>query len=665
MTGGGSHDAREVLPRLLERVVADAPDGVHIVDLDGHVVYSNAAAQAILGYSAKEMRGLHVDQLCAELEFASNWIFPEMRQQKKWEGEFLAKTKSGEKLPIWLNTSLVDDEEGNPIAIVGLFHDVTGQKRAEAALRERQRHAQLQAKVSLALVHDDPLDVVLQRCAEALVEDLRAALARIWTLDVHDNVLVLRASAGIHTRLDGVRSRVELGDSKIGVIARTGRALMTNKVVGDPQFPDQAWAKARGLRSFAGYPLMVEGRLAGVVAMFARHPIDDATLGAMGSVTNTLALGIARQNAESDLRKSEERFRSVFDESPLGMALSDSRHRLVRVNSALARMLRREECEVVGAHLSSFVHPADRDADLDNLGGVSAGERTRFVTEKRFVRTDGELIWLRLSASALHPAIGNEACCLGLLEDVSAEKAAEEALRDAKERAENADRAKSEFLDVASHELRTPLNALALELQLARTRVKKGVAVAPDLLERMLHQVDRMARMAGDLLDASRLDRGKLTIRRENVSLHDLVSATVDDFRKQAPARRLGLELATEPVAVFADATRLEQVLSNLIDNALKYTPDEADVEIHVSASGNRVKVSVTDTGPGIAADQCERLFTRFYRVKGVGAPDQPGLGLGLYICRVIVELHGGAIAVESRVGEGTTFSFTLPVSKS
>jgi len=649
--------------RLLEQVVELAPDGVQIVDLDGRIIYSNRAVEEIYGYSAEELRGKHVDELNADPELAQTTILPSIRAQGRWAGEVLVKHKDGRLFPIALSTSLVDDGKGNPLAMVGLLSDISDKKRGEAALFERKRLAELSAAVSLALVHDDPIDVILQRCTDAVVKYLDGAFARIWTLDEDEATLRLRASSGRYTGLEGTHSRIAIGETKIGIIARERHPTLTNDVLSDPNVLDKDWARAERLVSFAGYPLLVEGRVAGVIAMFSRHALTDVTLQAMASVANALALGIVRKNAQRARDESEERFRSAFDEGPLGMAISQADHRLSRVNSSLCNTLGYPEEHLLGRTFADLVHPEDRDPELERMGGLLDGETKQFRTEKRFVHANGSLPWLRLTASRLQVNPHQARWCLTMLEDITVQRQAEVALREAKERAEATDRIKSEFLDIASHELRTPLNALSLNLQLARSRVAKGAAVTSSALDRMLHQVQLMATMVGDLIDTSRLERGALAIRPVTLDLVPLVSATVEDFKQQAPSRPISFVHPSGPVFVTVDAARVEQVVANLLDNAFKYSPESAPVSIQLAPNGRYVRVEVSDRGPGVPKELQERLFTRFFRVTSRTTSEQPGLGLGLYICRVIVELHGGKMGVESEVDAGSTFHFELPLS--
>jgi PAS domain S-box-containing protein len=184
-------------------------------------------------------------------------------------------------------------------------HDITDRKQAEEALLERSRLADLAAEIGVALTHRDPLPVTLQRCAQAIVNRLGGAFARIWTLNPRDNILELRASAGMYTHLNGRHARVPVGQLKIGRIAKERRPHLTNTVIGDPEIGDQEWARREGMVAFAGHPLLVEDHLVGVLAMFSRQPLTEAALRALASVADGIALGIQRQQTEAELQRAK------------------------------------------------------------------------------------------------------------------------------------------------------------------------------------------------------------------------------------------------------------------------------------------------------------------------------------------------------------------------
>jgi PAS domain S-box-containing protein len=220
------------------------------------------------------------------------------------------------------------DEAGKPLRHFGCLQDISKRKTVAEELAQQMQIEMLGAEIGMALARGDTLRTLLQPCAEAIVKHLDAVFARIWTFNEAEDMLELQASAGLYTRIDGSRSRVVLGESKIGIIAQRLQPVITNSVIGDPLFIDQEWAEREGMVAFAGHPLVTGGRLMGVVAIFASKPLADTTLKALASVSDQFALGVRRQWAEEALRKSEKELR--FLSSELLNAQESERARIAR-----------------------------------------------------------------------------------------------------------------------------------------------------------------------------------------------------------------------------------------------------------------------------------------------------------------------------------------------
>ena len=217
-------------------------------------------------------------------------------------------------------------------------------EKAEKVLIERERLSALVLDVSTALNQSDSLSDVLGRCAQALVEHLDAAFARIWTLNRVKDILELQASAGMYTHIDGLHSRIPVGKFKIGLIAKEGKPYLTNEVIGDNRVHDQEWAKEEGMIAFAGYPLILEDRMMGVIATFARKPLSEATLQAMSSVANEIALGIERKRVEEEI-KSLAKFPSENPNPVLRIAKDGV---VLYANDASGPLLAEWDCETGG-----------------------------------------------------------------------------------------------------------------------------------------------------------------------------------------------------------------------------------------------------------------------------------------------------------------------------
>jgi len=236
---------------------------------------------------------------------------------------------------------------------------------------------------------------------------------------------------------------------------------------------------------------------------------------------------------------------------------------------------------------------------------------------------------------------------------------------EARRKLEDVSRLKDEFLSIASHELRTPVTSIKGYTQLAKALITEGdLGTSGEYLEIALDQIDRMSRLILELLDVSRIETGRLEIRREPIDWTEFVADVVSHHHAIVGERRITLDLPSSHKRVEGDRDRLEQVLGNLLENAVKYSHEESEVNVTVIDEDDRVLTSVRDSGIGIPDDELNQVFERFHRGRQVSSSNYGGLGLGLYIARQIVERHGGQIWVESVEGQGTTFTFSLPTEK-
>jgi signal transduction histidine kinase len=236
---------------------------------------------------------------------------------------------------------------------------------------------------------------------------------------------------------------------------------------------------------------------------------------------------------------------------------------------------------------------------------------------------------------------------------------------DARRKVEDLSRLKDEFLSIASHELRTPVTSIKGYTQLAKTLIRENdLTTSEEYLDIALDQIDRMSRLILELLDVSRIETGRLDIRREPIQWSTFVRDVVHRHHTAVSDRRFHLDVPDRARVVLGDRDRLEQVLGNLLENAVKYSPDGSEIFVSVEDRAEQVVTSVADRGIGIPTDELAQVFERFHRGRQVSSTNYGGLGLGLYITKQIVERHGGTIWVDSREGQGTTFYFSLPVTQ-
>jgi anti-anti-sigma regulatory factor len=237
-------------------------------------------------------------------------IYPHLKGAKSFQEFQRALTEQvplsyeifSEVVEAWLEVHVYPSPNGLSV----YFKDVTQRKEAETMAAERAQVAMLNGDIGLALTQGRTLKGMLRRCTEVMVQDLDAAFARVWTLNAADNILELQASAGLYTHLDGPHSHIVVGQYKIGRIAQTRQPFLTNNVLEDEQISDPEWAKQEGMVAFAGYPLIVDDMLVGVMALFARQPFSASILDAMSVVSYGIALGIERKQADEERNRLQE-----------------------------------------------------------------------------------------------------------------------------------------------------------------------------------------------------------------------------------------------------------------------------------------------------------------------------------------------------------------------
>jgi signal transduction histidine kinase len=232
-------------------------------------------------------------------------------------------------------------------------------------------------------------------------------------------------------------------------------------------------------------------------------------------------------------------------------------------------------------------------------------------------------------------------------------------------RAREADRLKDEFVATVSHELRTPLTSISGFVDLLLDGAAGPLPPRSQrYLQLMRRNSQRLAALIDDLLDLSRIEAGRLTLRRTTIELPSVIQTVVASVEPQLVAKeqRLRVEVADDLPTVLADGERIAQVLGNLLSNAHKYTPADGAILVRAAPHDHLVRVEVTDTGIGLSREEQALVFTRFFRADHQAVKDAGGTGLGLAIARALVELHGGTIDVTSVPGEGATFGFTLPI---
>jgi PAS domain S-box-containing protein len=630
-------------------LVDNANDIIYTLSLDGRVLAVNPAVERVLGYRPDQVLGQSIERLVApdQLDMTRSMLDRKLHGESESAYELDVYARSGRRVALELNTRLTAGGEGPPV-IHGIARDVS-------MLHDRVKQAELSAAVGAALTARQPLAEQLQRCAQALVTHLDAAFARIWTIDEQDaSTLLLRASAGMYTHLDGAHSRIPIGTKTIGRIAAMRRPHLSNAVVDDPGIDDKEWVTREGLVAFAGYPVLVGTRLLGVVALFARHPLEESTLSFMHSVVDEIAVGIDRDRAEraqdSMLERervarmwaqtAEARYRGVFEGVADAIILADAERHFLDANAAGIALFGYEREELLRFQWEDVI-----TATLD----WTRTEADRLTTEGTW---EGE-IELRRKDGAIVPVEVRSTFV-----DLPDGQVILSALRDITDR-RHFERLQRDFLAMVTHDLRSPLTAIKGRTQLLKRRTPDDERVQGAVAS-ILSQIGQMERLIDDLAELVRIEARQLQLHRTSFDLVELAREQVLLVQEQTSRHKVRVQAPHAPVAGSWDRQRLGQVVQNLLLNAVKYSPEGCDITVRVDVVHGEAQLAISDRGVGISPDHIPRLFDRFYRADVSGAG---GLGLGLHISKMFMEAHGGRIWVESRLGEGSTFTVALPMN--
>jgi PAS domain S-box-containing protein len=369
-----------------------------------------------------------------------------------------------------------------------------------------------------------------------------------------------------------------------------------------------------------------------------------------------------RERTQAELRESQRQLRTIVDHVPLGVRYTDMRRRLLEVNPAFCQLTGYSAAELIGMDVARLHHPDDRDKVVRAFDAVVRGEPQQAPVEFRYMTRSGQPRWVRLSMRLVGKPGDELARTVGVVEDITEHLQLREA-EQARQAAEAASRAKSDFVSRMSHELRTPLNAMLGFAQLLE--LDQRPTLAPHQTEwtaQIQHAGWHLLHMINDTLDLSRIESGTLRLETTAVDLPALVRACVSMIEPAAARRAIRLEQELDPACrlVLGDATRCKQVLLNLLSNAVKYNVDGGSVRIRSRRAEDGVRITVADSGLGMSQDQLAQLFQPFNRLgRERGATE--GTGIGLVIARRLAELMGGRLDAESQPGQGSTFTLMLP----
>ncbi len=530
-------------------------------------------------------------------------------------------------------------------------------------LTEQSRY--LTALLTVAEVATQSLDIekILNDTLDKTLEILGFDVGFVRTLDRENKNMLVRVARGLRSPefLAGVAPIGAERRNVSRIVFETKEPYICIDIRKNPIYKNRSMER-EGVISTAAAPVMSKNRVLGLMVVGSRRlhrfrKREIQLLVAFGS-----QLGAALENAElyQEVNKSKAYVENLVENAADLIISTDLDDRILTWNRGAEVLFGYSKDEVVGKHLAILL-PPERFHELEEIRAkvqISGGLRD---IEVRGKRKDGVLIYLSLSVSPIRDLQGKIVGFLRIAKDITEKKRYERRLKEL-------DKLKSDFVSNVSHELRTPLTSIKGSVEnmldgLTGSLNEKQIRY----LVRIKSNTDRLSRLINDLLDLSRIESGRVEVRPTRLPLTALAEEVAEHLKPLATEKLIRIEVPSpDPSATaWADRDKVTQVLVNLVGNALKFTPKEGKVTVALAKNDNDyVQISVADTGPGILPEEANKIFSKFYQVTNIAKQKPIGSGLGLAISKALVEMHGGKIWVESEVGRGSTFYFTLPAQQ-
>ncbi len=661
--------------RRLRASLEAAQFGFALADLEGRWSVLNEPLAAMLGRTREQLMTTTLAEVTAPadrlvLEQALSLL--RFGDVMRWEGELNQLRPDGSPVPIAVALARVDGAGSEPVLLVEET-DLSVRKRADA-LRDC-----LAAMRQLMATSADWEQSVPQLLG-ALCGYLEYDLAQHWTLDAERRVMRVRHTTNATNSPDRTfepflkasARGVPDGAGLVGRVWKAGVLAAEEDLESRSSGYDRRDAAlAAGLRSAVAFPIVDSGEVVGVVELVSRHARtpehDEVTLLAATGVE--FGQFIRRSQLAQALRRSEADHRAIYERSPFGIARVSASGELLEANPALLHMLEHDETTMKDSAWPELLRAYDQAASRQHKAPMLAGITDGSSIQVRAGTGSGHWLWLQMTATSIPDMTGRPEHVLVMVEDVTtvretSDRLAEalDAQRDANANLEKLDRTKSEFLSIVSHEFRTALTGIQGFSELIRDG-----GLEPDEVRAyggyIFNDADRVNRLIGDMLDLDRMESGRMTMRTAAVDINEVLTEAISRAAASTVTVEFKADLDSRLPIVAGDRDRLIQVTANLVNNAVKYSPDGGTVTLTSRLEGGFALVSVTDTGIGIPPDEISHVFERFRRVRSGAAQSIPGTGLGLTIVKQIVEMHGGKIWVESAVGHGSSFHFTIPLA--
>lgn len=528
--------------------------------------------------------------------------------------------------------------------------------------KSRVRHLRALLAIADTAAQSLSTEKILSDTLDKSLEVLGFDVGYIRILDPEKKRMVGRVSKGLTALSSG---SVDLADSSrrhvANILFETQKPYISPDVRKDTTFKNRTMEK-QGVISAAYIPIISKKKtVLGTLAVGSRKlrkfsPEKISLLQTFGS-----QLGMALENAQlyDEVHRGKAYIENLVENAADIILSTDLEDKILTWNRGAEVTLGYSKEEVIGKHLSMLLPPQRVHELAEMRAKVELSGALRDI-EVASNRKDGAAIYLSLSVSPITGIDGKIAGFLRVAKDITEKKRYERRLKEL-------DKLKSDFVSNVSHELRTPLTAIKGSVDNMLDGLTGDLNEKQSrYLVRIKSNTDRLARLINDLLDLSKIEAG-IKLKPTNLDLATIAREVIESLRPLAAEKLITITIESLESALdaWADPDRIAEILMNLLGNAIKFTPNDGTVSLSLQRNGTEwVEVSVADTGPGIPSEEANRIFDKFYQVTQAKNQKAVGTGLGLTITKALVEMHGGRIWLESEVGKGSIFSFTLPAEQ-
>jgi PAS domain S-box-containing protein len=504
---------------------------------------------------------------------------------------------------------------------------------------------------------------ILNDTLDKSLEILDFDVGYIRTLDPAKKNLIVRVARGLSSpAFLSTSFPLDSPDPIVGkMVFKTQKPYISSDIRKDPMFQARTMEK-EGVISVAMVPIISKQRAMGFIAVGSKrfHKFTQREIRLLLAFSSQLGSALENAQLYDEVNKEKAYIENLVDNAGDAIISTDVEDRILTWNHGAEVIFGYRKEETIGQSLTILL-PSHLGAELEEIRDKVRLKGVLRNLEVRRIRKDGMMLEASLAVSPIRDKDDNVIGFLHLARDITEKKRYEQRLKEL-------DQMKSAFVSNVSHELRTPLTAIKASADNMLDRLLGDLnEKQTGYLTRIKSNTDRLARLINDLLDLSTIEAGKINLRLMNLPLVALVKEAAESLRPMAAEKLIQLKVVSaDPKAIaWADRDKVIQVLMNLIGNALKFTPPRGEVAVAVAKNDPAwMQISVTDSGPGIPGEEVNNVFGRFYQVDRADKQKTQGTGLGLAISKALVEMHGGKIWVESELGKGSTFCFTLPAEQ-